>query len=188
MKGFSESLTPFVIGWVIVATVISSILLPFFINIPVLPVIFFNAVAQNPQNQSYNTPIPIHSYNNQDGLLVHYDFQNYVVSSRQIVDVSGNGYNAVLRGPFLKAGTGVGKDPAIAFPTFGPVSGLYQVRTMGNPAAGTHNVSFVVWFRTPQVRYNSDIASAVSTGLTKTGWSLERLRTPCGTITGNPCT
>ncbi len=176
MKGFPESTTSYIIGWVVVVTVIFSILLPSFFNIPVLPVIFFNALTANYQNQSPHQPSMNTGAVNPMGLLVHYDFDNYIGSSRQVVDISGGGYNAVMRGPFMKAVPGAGGGHAISFPSIGPVSGLYQIRSSGNPAAGIHNVSFMVLFRTPQLGYNSEIASAISQGIQKSGWSIGTLR------------
>ena len=176
MKGFPESTTSYIIGWVVVVTVIFSILLPSFFNIPVLPVIFFNALTANDQNQSSHQPSMNTGAENPAGLLVHYDFENYIGSSRQVVDISGGGYNGVMRGPFMKAVPGIGGGHALSFPSLGPVSGLYQIRSRGNPAAGINNVSFMVWFRTPQRSYNSEIASAVSIGIQKSGWSIGALK------------
>jgi len=176
MKGFPESTTSYIIGWVVVVTVIFSILLPSFFNIPVLPVIFFNTLSANYQNQSSHQPSVNTGAVNPEGLLVHYDFDNYIGSSRQVVDISGGGYNAVMRGPFMKAVPGAGGGHAISFPSLGPVSGLYQIRSSGNPAAGIHNVSFMVLFRTPQLGYNSEIASAISPGIQKSGWSIGTLK------------
>jgi hypothetical protein len=176
MKGFPESTTSYIIGWVVVVTVIFSILLPSFFNIPVLPVIFFNALTADYQNQSLHQLSTNTGVVNPEGLLVHYDFDNYIGSSRQVVDISGGGYNAVMRGPFMKAVPGAGGGHAISFPGLGPVSGLYQIRSSGNPAAGIHNVSFMALFRTSQLSYNSEIASAVSTGIQKSGWSIGTLK------------
>jgi len=176
MKGFPESTTSYIIGWVVVVTVIFSILLPSFFNIPVLPVIFFNALSANYQDPSSHQPSIISGAANPEGLLVHYDFDNYVGSSRQVVDISGGGYNAVMRGPFMKAVPGAGGGNAISFPSIGPVSGLYQIRSSGNPAAGIRNASFLLWFRAPQLGYNSDIASATSPGIQKSGWSIGTLK------------
>lgn len=180
-KEFPESATPYIIAWVIIVTVILAILLPYLVYIPALPVLFFNAIAPPPSSPQNTTP-----FSNPDGLLVHYDFENYIVSSHQVVDTSGNGKNAVVQGTFMNRVPGIRGNYSLSFSGMGPFSGLAKLRSADNPAAGRNNITFSLWFRTDNLRHNTQLASAMSTGDPKSGWVIGTLRSEFWDDSGKP--
>lgn len=167
MDEMPESALPYIIGWVVIVTVIFAILLPFVAYVPVMPVFLYKAII--------GLPVAVHSSNtnlvpgetaNPDGLVVRYDFENDFTRSHQVFDDSGNGNNAIVQGLFMKPDTGVRGNQSLSF------SGAGLLLAPGNPAAGKTNVSFSIWFRTADPDNNYNLASAATTGEPRTGWMI----------------
>jgi hypothetical protein len=101
-----------------------------------------------------------------DALLVWYDFEGDFLTSGIIVDRSGNGHNAQVKG-IVDVTNGLFSGQAIFF------SGNGYIQAESNPAAGRNTVSFSLWFKTDYPGNNYKLASAAWwSGGPGSGWIL----------------
>jgi hypothetical protein len=84
-------------------------------------------------------------------LLVRYDFEGDFAASGTVLDRSGNGHDAQVQGPVSTAG-GISGGQGISF------DGGY-LQAASNPAAGSTDVTFSLWFKTNNPTANHKLAS-----------------------------
>lgn len=155
-----EWLPTVIIGCVLFLTVFLGVTLPFLVNIPALPVVFYKIMSGSPpQLQMTKDPI-----NQTSGLLIHYDFENDFIHDGRVMDRSGNNKIGQVKG-LVREAPGIGNHSI-------SLNGMGYILSGDNPAAGLTNVSFSLWFKTSDPTGNYKMVSAATTGDTESGWTL----------------
>ena len=112
------------------------------------------------------TTVPVYSVQPSKGLLVHYDFEDNFAQSGKVLDKSGNGRTAEVKGTVSPA-IGISGTKGIWF------SGSGYLQSPDNPAANRRDVTFSFWFKTDNPDANYKMASAASwNGGPGSGWTM----------------
>lgn len=162
MKIDSESFRTILTAWVIIVTIFLAILLPYAVNIPTLPALFYKMIS-GPSSPGSNVFVNQIESKNPDGLLVWYTFddppRNY-----KFTDQSGNGIPAYVKGLFI------GNAPGIIGNNSVSLSGSGYLYNALNPLSGRTNMTIAFWFTLEDRAYDYRLASAVSTREPRSGW------------------
>jgi len=167
MRIDEESYRAIVVCWAVAVIIILGVLLPFTVNIPSLPALFFHAVAER-----QNGP-PVVSFSggpggtaNSDGILVYYDFDGNPAGSAGFPDRSGNGNPAFINGVFVGRGAGIVGNGSLALP------GTGYVYAEEDPVSGQTNVTITLWFTDPDPGHNYRLTGGMAPDGTRPGWSI----------------
>jgi hypothetical protein len=168
MKADDESFRTLVIAWVVIVTVFLAILLPYTLNVPTLPALFYKTVTKvRPTVVSQPGILINHTASaNPDGLLVWYDFEDDLAKTHRAGDRSGSNNPAYVKGLFIGNGPGIIGNSAVS------LSGSGYLFSDQNPVPGRTNVTFSLWFTEGDPGRNERLVSAVSATDPQTGWIL----------------
>jgi hypothetical protein len=163
MKIDSDSFRTIIIGWVVIVTIFLAILLPYAINIPTLPALFYKIVSGPSSPVLPEYPYQIES-KNPEGLLVWYTFDDPPRNYNWFTDQSGNGIPAYVKGLFIGNAPGIVGNSSIS------LSGLGYLYNAINPLSGRTNMTIAFWFTLEDRSHDYRLASAVSTREPRSGW------------------
>lgn len=157
-----------VVAWLVTVTIILGILLPYSVNVPVMPALFYKVMAERSTDTSVPDYMTGHEgAGNADSLLVDYTFEDaHYRDTHVYFDTSGNHCNAVAHGVFIRQGPGAVGNYSVVLPGTGY---LYSYL---DPAAGRTNVTFSLWFTVPDKSHNYRLAGSVPTGTRHSGWTI----------------
>ena len=177
-----DTFTAVLVGWIVIITIVLGILLPYTINIPTLPALFYKTMTERSVGASPNSvSVGVSGANNPFGLLVHYDFEDGLTGRSHIVyDRSGSQYNAVTNGIFIGEGTGIVGNRSVLLP------GTGYLYCSPDPAGGRTNVSFSLWFTVPDSTHNYRLAGAIAGSGSPAGWALGSKGSDLWDEEGNP--
>lgn len=168
MKIDDEFFSTAVVAWLVIVTIILGILLPFTVNVAVLPALFYKGIAE----RSADTQVPDYvagfdGAGNARGLLVDYTFEDeHYPKNHVFFDESGNHCNAIAHGILIRQGPGIVGNYSVSLP------GTGYLYTYLDPAAGRTNVTFSLWFVVPDKTHNYRLAGSVPTGTRHSGWTI----------------
>lgn len=163
MKIETESFQTIITAWVVIVTIFLVILLPYAVNIPTLPALFYKVVSGPPTAGSYTFVNQIES-KNPEGLLVWYTFDDPPRNYGWFTDQSGNGIPAFVKGLFMGSAPGIIGNNSVS------LVGLGYLYNALNPVSGRTNVTISLWFTLEDQSYDYRLASAVSTREPRSGW------------------
>jgi hypothetical protein len=157
-----------VIAWAVIVTIILAVLVPYTVNLATLPSLFYKTLADGSGSTDLpgfvrDQPIP----DNPKGLLVWYNFEDDLSRTFTVIDRSGGGNHATIKGVFIGNAPGIIGNRSVSLPGTG-----YLYSYPSNPAGGRTNVSFSLWFTVPDRNHNYRLASGSSAADLPSGWIL----------------
>jgi hypothetical protein len=181
MKTDDELFRTVVIAWVVVVTIMLGILLPYTVNVPALPALFYKTVTErSPGTGQLLRVSPGQSGANPEGLLLYYDFEDELAKTRMAFDRSGNNNNAIANGVLIGSAPGIIGNTSVSLP------GTGYLYSEPDPVAGRTNVSFSLWFTVPDTTHNYRLASALSADPPRSGWIIGTRSSELWDDAGNP--
>lgn len=167
MKLSDEDFQTIMIAWVVIVTTILCVLLPYTVNVPTLPSGMYKLAAGHfPGLTRPDSHTAIFIPAEPGGLLVQYDFEGDIARMFSVPDISGNQNTAYVKGIFVGSAPGIIGNQSVSLPG----TGLLWCPV--NPAAGRTNITFSIWFFGGDTGNNFQLAGAVPTEGTHTGWTL----------------